>query len=373
LLKSPATPSYEQINARLHALGYQASFLKSANDSSRPIFRRIFSKSQPSTPVSETHKGIPPVPPVPKVPLPAPPKTPSTKKTKKTNVRPTMYAQEVQLAIFFEGGKEKDHVARAAAKTTKGLSADKGLPAGGREIGGYKDESGMLWWDEDEQWEWAALLPKEDDVDSSSTSEESAWVDFDCAVERRASVSSAYSDMSVEALLDELDELVATTGPGASAALPPRCVLAMPRPRGQGAKEQSSAYLFPVELAHNKNKHYRNSKPVLNPSTTASFGTCRAKGAGRRGRAGPPPPLTLTPPSRTAVVGVVGPIASARHFKHGHSHSFDDSFVTREAEFAWASLVDEPAPLKTAGLSKKSGKMAGLFKGFGKARKQGVF
>ncbi len=155
----------------------------------------------------------------------------------------------------------------------------------------------------------------------------------------------------------------------------------MPRPRARGAKGQGSAYLFPVGLTQN-NKNNKNTKPVLSPST-ASFGTCRAKGAARRRRAGPPPPLTLAPPSPYGarrggvVLGVVGPIASARHFKHAyghsHSHSFDDSFVTREAEFAWASLVNERAPPRSAGLPKKSGKMAGLFKGFGKAKKQGTF
>lgn len=380
LLKSPATPSCEHVNAQLLALGYQAGFLRSANQSPRPIFRRIFSKSQPTTPHD---KGFPPVPPVPKIPVSVS-STPIAKKPKqysKTNVRPTMYAQDVQVDIFFNGGKEKDHISRAATRAN-GTSANKALAAGTREVGGYKDEKGMLWWDEDEQWEWAALLPKEDDSDSNSH-EENAWVDFEGEFERRSSTSSAYSDVSVDALLDELEELVSTMGAGAGVgadcrleALPPRCVLAMPRPRGRGAKGQGSAYLFPVELTHNNTN---NTKPVSSPST-ASFGACRAKGAARRRRAGPPPPLTLAPPSPYGarlgggvVLGVVGPIASARHFKHAHSHSFDDSFVTREAEFAWASLVSERAPPRSAGLPKKSGKMAGLFKGFGKARKQGTF
>lgn len=299
-----------------------------------------------------------------------------------------MYAQDVQLSIFFDGGKEKDHIARGVSKNTKGMSAEKGLPGGGREVGGYKDENGMLWWDEDEQWEWAALLPKEDDDRALDGRDESAWVDFECALEseRRSSSasSSAFSDKSVDALLDELEDLVSTMGADAAggvssarghlAALPPRCVLAMPRPRAaRGAKAQGSAYLFPVELTQNKtNKH------TLGPSVT-SFSARRAKGAGRRRRVGPPPPLTLAPPSPfgarmgNVVLGVVGPIASARHFKHAHSHSFDDSFVAREAEFAWASLVNERAPPKSAGLPKKSGRMARLFKGFGKAREQGVF
>ena len=389
LLKSPATPSCEHVNARLLALGYQAGFLRSANQSPRPIFRRIFSKSQPTTP----HDEFPPVPPVPKIPVSVSvsvstlPTTPITKKPKqysKTNVRPTMYAQDVQVDMFFNGGKEKDYIARAATKAN-GNSANKALAAGTREVGGYKDEKGMLWWDEDEQWEWAALLPKEDDSDDSNSYEESAWVDFEGEFERHSSTSSAYSDRSVDALLDELEELVSTMGAGAGAsagadcrleALPPRCVLAMPRPRARGPKGQESAYLFPVELTHNNN---RNTKPVSSPSAA-----CRAKGAARRRRAGPPPPLTLAPPSPYGVrqgggvvLGVVGPIASARHFKHAyghaHSHSFDDYFVSREAEFAWASLVNERAPPRSAGLPKKSGKMAGLFKGFGKARKQGTF
>lgn len=401
LLKSPATPSYERINAQLHALGYQAGFLRGANYSPRPIFRRIFSKSQPTTPHDTVHKEFPPVPPVPKIPVSALPKAPSTKKPKqysKTNVRPTMYAQEVQMDIFFNGGKEKDYLARAATKTNA-RSTDKASAAGGREVGGYKDEQGMIWWDEDEQWEWAALLPKEEDSNDSSH-EESAWVDFESTFERRFSTSSARSDKSVDALLDELEELMSTlgtgtgTGTGADAitdgrleALPPRCVLAMPRPRARGPKGQGSAYLFPVELTQN-NKNHKSTKSVLSPSAT-SFGAGRAKGAARRRRAGPPPPLTLTPPSPfgarmgTVVLGVAGPIASARHFKHGalgHSHSFSDSFVAREAEIAaWASLLvgEERAPPKSAGLPlpfpKKSGKMVGLFKGFGKARKQGVF
>lgn len=301
-----------------------------------------------------------------------------------------MYAQEVQLAMFLEGGKEEDHIARAASKTMKGMPTDKGLPGVGREVGGYKDERGMLWWDEDEQWEWAALLPKDDD----DRCEDRAWVDFErpclcpCPSERRSSASSACSDKSVDALLDELEELVSTMGASATGrfeALPPRCVLAMPRPRARGLRAQGSAYLFPVELAQHKNKNKdskdsKDSRPVLSPLLT-SFGAPRAKGAARRRRAGPPPPLKLAPPSPfgartgTTVVGVGGPIASARHFKPHpapHGPSFDDSFVSREAEFAWASLVGERAPPKSAGLSKKSGKVAGLFKGFGKTRKQGI-
>lgn len=376
LLKSPTTPSYEQISSQLHALGYQTGFLKGANQSPRPIFRRIFSKSQPTTPV---HKELPPIPPVPKIPVPARPKTPTTKKPKqfsKTNVRPTMYAQDVQLSIFFDGGKEKDHIARVASKNTKGMSAEKGMPGGGREVGGYKDENGMLWWDEDEQWEWAALLPKEDDK-SHSSHDESAWVDFECAFERRPSASSTCSDKSVEALLDELEELVSRMGAdpathGRFEALPPHCVLAMPRPRprARGATAQGSAYLFPVELTHTRN----NTKHTPSPSA-ASFSARRAKGAGRRRRAGPPPPLTLTPPSPfgarkgSTVVGVAGPIASARHFRRApaHSHSFDDAFVARdrEAEFAWASLAGEACSPKAAGVPKPSGRMARLFKGLG--------
>jgi len=306
-----------------------------------------------------------------------------------------MYAQDVQLAIFFDGGKEKDHIARAATRTTKGMYTDKALATGGREVGGYKDEKGMLWWDEDEQWEWAALLPKEDDSKDSTShqDEESAWVDFGSAYESRSSASSAHSDKSVDALLSELEELVSAMGAGRLEALPPRCVLAMPRPRARGPKGQGSAYLFPVELAQNSktnnanktNKDTKGNNHVSSPCTT-SFGARRAlKGAARsRRRAGPPPPLTLAPPSPFVahmggggiVVGVAGPIASARHFKHhphSHSHSFDDSFVVREAEFAWTSLVNERAPPKSAGLPKKSGKIVGLFKGFGKARKQGTF
>jgi len=304
-----------------------------------------------------------------------------------------MYAQEVQLAMFFEGGREKDHIARVAGKTTKGMSADKGLPGGGREVGGYKDESGMLWWDEDEQWEWAALLPREgnDDTDDHSTShDDSAWVDFEGASEGRRSASSASSDKSVDALLDELEQLMSTMGGGANverrlkALLPPHCVLAMPRPRARSPKARGATYLFPVELAHTKNTNTDtdtnvDSKLIRSPSTT-SFSARRACGAGRRRRAGPPPPLTLEPARMASsstvvgVVGVVGPIASARHFqfKHAHSHSFDDAFVAREAEFAWASLVGDRAAPKSAGLPKKSGKMAGLFKGFGKSRKQGT-
>jgi hypothetical protein len=411
LLKSPATPSCEHVNAQLRALGYQAGFLRTANQSSRPIFRRIFSKSQPTTPHEIVHKEFHPVPPVPKVPVSTLPKAPNAKKPKqysKTNVRPTMYAQEVQVDIFFNGGKAKDYIARAATKTN-GMSADKA--GGGREVGGYKDEKGMLWWDQDEQWEWAALLPKEDDSDASSNShDESAWVDFESGFERRSSTSSAHSDKSVEILLDELEELMSTIGAGTGAdtdtnscleALPPRCVLTMPRSRARGAKGQGSTYLFPVELAqnskNNKNtKNTKNTKHVLGPTTTTTTTTtsCRAKGAARRRRAGPPPPLTLAPPSPfgarmgAVVHGVGGPIASARHFKlahsqghshgHGHSHSFDDSFVAREADLAWATLVSgsssQRAPPQSAGLPKKAGKMAGLFKGFGnKARKQGMF
>ena len=378
LLKSPATPSYERINAHLHALGYQAGFLRTANQSSLPIFRRIFSKSQPTTPHDTVHKEFPPVPPVPKIPVNTRPRASSVKKPKqysKTNARPMMYAQEVQVDMFFNGGREKDYIARAATKPS-GMSTDKALAV--REVGGYKDEKGMLWWDEDEQWEWAALLPKEDDTDDSNSHDESAWVDFESAFERRHSTSSAHSDKSVDGLLDELEELMSTIGTGADAGsrLPPRCVLTIPRPRARGAKGQGPAYLFPVELAQNS----KSSKPVLSLSTT-SLGSCRAKGAARRRRAGPPPPLTLAPPSPfgarmgAVVLGVGGPIASARHFKHGkgHTHSFSDSFVAREANLAWEELVNQHAPPKSAGLPKKSGKMAGLFKGFGKARKQGMF
>ncbi|PFH50227.1 hypothetical protein AMATHDRAFT_145563 [Amanita thiersii Skay4041] len=169
------------------------------------------------------------------------------KKTKHVHVRPPPLANDLALLQFVDGGSIEGHakrVMRAQAKAAAGshyMSAD--LAVGDV----YRDEKGAMWWDQDEEFEYAHLLNSAD-VDMYDYEEEkgmAGWIQFDSPkregrlappsplsnlegagdLVRRESVSTQDSDLDVRYVVKPSEE----DGVGAiSRAVPGLSVLAVP-------------------------------------------------------------------------------------------------------------------------------------------------
>lgn len=76
--------------------------------------------------------------------------------------RPMPFIQQMQLLQFMEGGTLESHMQRHHAAPGKGPRGQQG--AGDEVVHGYAftDERGMIWFDEEEEWEFACLIPKVD-------------------------------------------------------------------------------------------------------------------------------------------------------------------------------------------------------------------
>ena len=135
---------------------------------------------------------------------PSPTKKKSTtvaKRNKARNayLRPAPLANELELMQFMDGGRLDSHAKRVmhaqarAAAPIYSKSKDVPLPVGDV----FRDGAGGLWWDQEEEWEYAHLLANHDDHDS--------WVHF--SDKENAHPSSPYDDRrgSVSTHDSELD------------------------------------------------------------------------------------------------------------------------------------------------------------------------
>ncbi|KAJ7230664.1 hypothetical protein GGX14DRAFT_344092 [Mycena pura] len=122
-------------------------------------------------------------------------------------VRPAPLANELAIMQFAEGGSLESHAKRVMARQAK--AAGPGVGVG--EV--FRDGNGGVWWDEDEEWEYAHLLGGEQQLTSQ---DEMQWVQFDdCdkenegltpAEERRGSVSTQDSDLDARYLVQPLED-----------------------------------------------------------------------------------------------------------------------------------------------------------------------
>ncbi|KAJ7825354.1 hypothetical protein B0H14DRAFT_2596593 [Mycena olivaceomarginata] len=187
------------------------------------------SKSTASTPAMPAlPTAIPPVPPMPKS------AKPTTQKRKRP--APPPLANELALLQFTSGGTLESHAATLMARQAKAAGPSVGVGAV------WRDGAGGVWWDEEEAWEYRALLPA-----AGPTQDE--WVPFGAAAEkenggeeRRGSVSTLDSDHDARYLVRPADE----EAMGGFAPLPRHRVRAA---RAPAAKHLHKPALFLVDAA----------------------------------------------------------------------------------------------------------------------------
>ncbi|KAJ7460830.1 hypothetical protein FB451DRAFT_503876 [Mycena latifolia] len=183
------------------------------------------------------------------MPAPAPPKSSkaqffavSVAKRKKAQykyVRPAPLANELAMMQFADGGSLESHAKRVMAHQAK--NAGPGVGVG--EV--FRDGNGGLWWDEDEEWEFAHLLGGEQQLVSGR--DETQWVQFDdqdkenevasalaglAGEERRGSVSTQDSDLDARYLVQPAEDEEMLNFVPLTLRRPGMSVLALPsRPR----------------------------------------------------------------------------------------------------------------------------------------------
>ena len=313
-----ATPSIRDFKADLTAVGYTSVFVQLADSAALPTMSR--NASTAITDKTNTYSHIP-IPPIPASPTKnsrtlkrfrslsilrtrprsksttTPPKVkptkskasvkPSTvvnhKKAKYANLRPAPLANELALMQFADGGHIDSHIKRVMEAQAQA--------AGNIGVGDvYRDGQGGIWWDAEEEWEYAHLLGGEEWVGVEE------WVEFrddkkasaEAAAEvRRGSVSTIStqdSGLDVRDVVqpaeehDDLTTLGSAVSP-MSLQRPGMSVLSQPK---RMRKSEYVDIAFPPSPA----------SPISNVGSCPSPTGAKPKGKARRR----PAPLNLSPP-----------------------------------------------------------------------------
>jgi hypothetical protein len=327
------TPSLKDFKPDLTAVGYTSVFLQLPNSS--PPAALPLKSNNLSTPVmdkrnSYSHIPIPPVPASPtktskthkrfrslsilrtrskSTTVPASPTKATTtkavkasvivshKKAKYASVRPAPLANDLALMQFADGGRMDTHIKRVMEAQAKAAA-----------VGGvsdvYRDGQGGIWWDAEEEWEYAHLLGGEEQVGVEE------WVEFSEKQKRAAvaiaemrrgsgsTVSTQDSDLDVRYVMqpaESNDDLAAFGSALAPMSLnrPGMSVLTLPAHTRRAAKHM------------HKPEHLLDDAFPCSPGSPRSppfHGDCssptRAKPKGKDRRR--PEPLKLSPPSPAA-------------------------------------------------------------------------
>ncbi|KAJ7780253.1 hypothetical protein DFH07DRAFT_1026475 [Mycena maculata] len=246
--------------------------------------------------------AAPPVPPVPAMPATTPKSSKFFAKrkayAKHTAPRPAPLANELALMQFADGGSLESHAQRVLAHQAKAAGPGVGVGAV------FRDANGGLWWDAEEEWEFAHLLGGEEQCG------EGEWVEFSNGKEndeeRRGSVSTQDSDLDARFLVQPADD------DALAAAFPPHrrgatTVLALPARRRPAPHLRKPA---PVDAAFGATPAPRSPTFSCSP---------KAKGSERRR----PAPLKLARP---------------------HAHVRAASAVDGRTDFFAASFAPSPLP-----------------------------
>lgn len=325
--RNAATPSIQNFKADLTSVGYNSVFLQFPKT---PITAILPIAVKPRT--AEAGHRIP-IPPVPASPTRKPrgltrlrslsvlksrgrcksaaPSSPTKmkakaaassaavvkrKKAKYAGVRPAPLANELALMQFVDGGSMESNIKRVMEAQAK---------AGAAGVGDvYRDGEGGIWWDQEEEWEYAHLLA---DGAVSGTMGDLQWVTFggdkstsaipDVDEDRRGSVSTQDSDLDPRYIVQPTDHFDTDDLAVFGSALTPLAtrkpamsVLALPsRPRRAAKHLRKPDYLLNVAFT-------RGSASPKSPKfalSACASGVTKPKGKARRR----PTPLTLTPPS----------------------------------------------------------------------------
>lgn len=326
--RNAATPSIQNFKADLTSVGYTSAFLqvpKTPITATRPL------AVKPHTAEAGHHIPIPPVPESPtrrprgltrlrslstlryrgrsKSAAPSSPTKMKAKaaassaavvkrkKAKYASMRSAPLANELELMQFVDGGSMESNIKRVMEAQAR---------AGAAGVGDvYRDGQGGIWWDQDEELEYAHLLaPSEDGIVHGTG--DLQWVTFggdksssanpNIDEERRGSMSTQDSDLDPRYIVQPTDHLDTDDLAVFGSALTPLAirkpamsVLALPsRPRRAAKHLHKPDYLLNAAFI-------RGSASPKSPKFTVSTcaGVAKPKGKARRR----PAPLTLTPPS----------------------------------------------------------------------------
>jgi hypothetical protein len=225
------------------------------------------------------------------------------KKAKYANLRPAPLANDLALMQFADGGNMDANIKRVMEAQAQAAA-----------VGGvgdvYRDGQGGIWWDADEEWEYAHLLGGEEQFGVDE------WVQFGrdekasahaaAADEvRRGSVSTVSTqDSDLDACYtmqpaeDHDDDLAAFGSELASMALqkPGMSVLSLPpRPHRAAKHMRKPEYLVDIAFQSHNSPSSPNS-PRFHVGASSSPTKAKPRGKARRR----PAPLKLTPPSPAA-------------------------------------------------------------------------
>ncbi|KAH7890971.1 hypothetical protein F5I97DRAFT_2071453 [Phlebopus sp. FC_14] len=323
------TPSIRDFKADLTTVGYTSVFLQLPNT---PISATVSLSVKPPSPAAGKYSPVSPVPSPTRRPRglsrfrslsvlksrgrskSAAPLSPTKMKAKaaasnaaivkrkkaKYAMRPPPLANELALMQFADGGSMNDNIKRVMEAQAKA--------AGGTGIADvYRDGEGGIWWDQEEEWEYAHLLAEGEEGNAHGVGD-LQWVTFDAGSspsvvvgengeERRGSVSTQDSDLDPRYIVrptdlldtDDLAVFGSALAPLASRK-PAMSVLSIPaRPRRAAKHLRKPDFLVDIAFL-------RVPGSPRSPKFATSSGTgaaSKARGKARRR----PAPLKLTPPS----------------------------------------------------------------------------
>ena len=215
------TPSLKDFKADLTAVGYTSVFIplpKTPRTAALPCMHKNAAAKN-----DYSHIPIPPIPPspikngqivnrfrsaslsilrkstsnAPSSSKPKPKPKPKSKKVKYAHLRPPPLANDLALMQFVDGGNVESNVKRVMDARAK-------VTANGGVGDVYRDGDGGIWWDEDEEWEYAHLLGVDTDKGKGKDEGEDKgeWVQFG-EVERRESVTTVSTAQSRDSDLDK--------------------------------------------------------------------------------------------------------------------------------------------------------------------------
>jgi len=254
------------------------------------------------------------------------------KKAKYAALRPPPLSNELALMQFVDGGSMQSNIQRVMEAQAK---------AGASGVGDvYRDGEGGIWWDQDEEWEYAHLLAGGEDGAAHGMGD-LQWVTFggdkspSCnpvdGDERRGSLSTQDSDLDPRYIVQPTDHLdtddLAVFGSGLTPLTtrkPAMSVLALPsRPRRAAKHLRKPDFLLNVAFT-------RGSASPKSPKFTASTfasGVAKPKGKARRR----PAPLTLSPPSPALKRPSNSPVDAERIRKDFLASSFEPALPATPA------------------------------------------
>lgn len=424
------TPSVKDFNVDLTTLGYTSLFVHLPKTPSTPArFLQRTLASKPLTPSGDAHAFANiPIPPIPASPPPpktvkrfrslsilrsrtrskstsAMPASPTKsigsrakaeicavtiakrKKAKYAYMRPAPLANELALMQFADGGSMDTHVKRVMENQAR-AAAGYGAPMGG--VGDvFRDGKGGIWWDQDEEWEYAHLLGGE--TQGETAGDEMQWVSFDPEAEeekqggadlaiavlagedRRGSVSTQDSDLDSKYIMQPAEEQqpdddLAAFGSALTALTrrkPGMSVLSIPaRPRRTAKHLRKPEFMIDIAAFGPRSPR----SPKFGPASpiVGSF-TSKPKGKARRR----PAPLKLSP----LTPGLKRPSNSPMDAERVRRDFLDASFTPAPVSSPLTPLVDmapppSPAPSMRARMQHKMSSSALREGGSMKVRKQ---